>query len=107
MTSGSVLLEQPNPKTPVLEVGIELKCGCIMSLKTTVVSNVTGAIRRTLFLEKLLRDNIKDYDLADTVPTSAEDCMADFTHWQGLLRILYLLLYYWNLRLNDMNFNVL
>ena len=55
-------------ETPVVEVTMILKIGFTMRIKANVVPNVTSTIERTPFRSETIKQTLKQYELADTIP---------------------------------------
>ena len=64
-------------ETPVVEVKMVLKSGFTMKIKANVVPNVTGTIERRPINSKAMKETLKQYELADTLPVKAENCNID------------------------------
>ena len=64
-------------ETPVVEVTMILKSGLTMKIKANVVPNITGTIERTPFRSETIRQTLKQYKLADTIPVKKESCNID------------------------------
>ena len=63
-------------ETQVVKFGLRLRRGFTMPLKANVVPKITGKLQRLPVNEKL-RDRLRKFDLADTVPTSIESTFID------------------------------
>ena len=64
-------------ETPVVEVTVILKSGFTMKIKANVVPNITGTIERTPFRSETIKQTLKQYELADTIPVKKESCNID------------------------------
>ena len=64
-------------ETPVVEVTMILKSGFTMKIKANVVPNITGTIERTPFRSETIKQTLKQYELADTIPVKKESCNID------------------------------
>ena len=64
-------------ETPVVEVTMILKSGFTMKIKANVVPNITGTIERTLFRSETIKQTLKQYELADTIPVKKGSCNID------------------------------
>ena len=64
-------------ETPIVNIGIILKNGFMIHIKTNVIPHVTGLTEQKPIEVKSLRKKIKGYDLADSLPTKAERCRID------------------------------
>ena len=54
-----------------------LKSGFTMKIKANVVPNITGTIERTPFRSETIKQTLKQYELADTIPVKKESCNID------------------------------
>ena len=54
-----------------------LKSGFTMKIKANVVPNITGTIERTPFRSETIKQTLKQYELADTIPVKNESCSND------------------------------
>ena len=64
-------------ETPVVEVNMLLKSGFTMKIKANVVPNITGTIERKPIDSKLIKEKLKSYELADTLPLKNQSCNID------------------------------
>ena len=53
------------------------KSGFTMKIKANVVPNITGTIERTPFRSETIKQTLKQYELADTIPMKKESCSID------------------------------
>ena len=70
-------------ETPVAEVTMILKSGFTMKIKANVVPNITGTIEKTLFRSETIKQTLKQYELADTIPVKKESCNIDLLIGDG------------------------
>ena len=54
-----------------------LRSGCTMKIKANVVPDITGTIERTPFRSETIKQTLKQYELADTMPVKKESCNID------------------------------
>ena len=66
-----------NIQTPLVEVKMMLKSGFTMTIKANVVPNVTGMLERRPIKPSNLKQTLKRYELADTLPTKVEQGCID------------------------------
>ena len=65
-----------NIEANIVELGIRLQSGFTMQLKASVVPKITGKIERRP-IETDIRERLKTFDLADTIPTVTENTYID------------------------------
>ena len=65
-----------NVETRVVELGIKLKSGFTMNMIANVVPTITGKIQRLPITMKM-RENLKNYELADLLPDERESTFID------------------------------
>ena len=51
-----------------------LKSGFNMKIKAKVVQNITGTIERIPFRSETIKQTLKQYEIADTIPVKTESC---------------------------------
>ena len=54
-----------------------LKNGFTMKIKANVVPNINGTIEKTPFRSEIIKQTMKQYELADTIPVKKESCNID------------------------------
>ena len=64
-------------ETLVVEVTMILKSGFTRGMLANVVPNITGTIERTPFRSETIKQTLKQYELADTIPVKKESCTID------------------------------
>ena len=60
-----------------MEVTMVLKSGFTTKTQANVVPNVTGTIERTPFRSETIKQVLKQYELADTIPAKIGNCNSD------------------------------
>ena len=61
-------------ETPFVEVTMILKSGFNMKIKANVVQNITDTIERIPFRSETIKQTLKQFELADTIPVKKESC---------------------------------